>query len=250
MDKNAIRDKLINFAENDAEKVMKEESQDWEEDKDPNEYPLEFVLRVIFDEHIRWELAWAAPDELRNRLGHLDVNKIAQIDESELKKIMSTPKALHPYVNKMPRQIIRACKFIVDRYNGDARQIWKGSLYAKDIENRFDEIPQIGQKKASMAVNMLVRDYGIPILDKERQGIDVSYDIHVRRVFIRTGLVDNDSLDEVIKAAQVLNPQYPGALDYPAWVIGQKWCKKTNPLCSDCILASVCPKLLTRSVPE
>jgi hypothetical protein len=39
-----------------------------------------------------------------------------------------------------------------------------------------------------MAVEILARDLGIPL--REMSGSDVAYDVHLRRVFLRTGLAD------------------------------------------------------------
>jgi len=39
-------------------------------------------------------------------------------------------------------------------------------------------------KKAAMAVEMLERDLGVPVRDMG--GSDIAYDVHARRVFLRT----------------------------------------------------------------
>jgi endonuclease-3 len=48
---------------------------------------------------------------------------------------------------------------------------------------------------------------------------------------------------DVVNAARQLNPEYPGELDYPAWLIGRNWCLPTNPRCKECYLNGVCPKI-------
>ena len=50
-------------------------------------------------------------------------------------------------------------------------------------------------------------------------------------------------MNDVIKAARKLNPEYPGELDYPAWIIGRKWCLPKNPKCDECYLDEICPKI-------
>ncbi|MCL4339947.1 MAG: hypothetical protein JRN37_00465 [Nitrososphaerota archaeon] len=173
------------------------------------------------------------------------------MDAKELEKVMfkktdsegNRLPALHRY-KYMARRLIEASKLILEKYDGNASKIWKGPASAKELENRFREFKQVGQKKASMAVNILVRDYGIRITGDE-SGIDVSNDVHVRRVFRRTGLITRDNGKEVVEIARKLNPKYPGELDYPAWVIGMKYCKLSNPNCKDCPLNEICPKILT-----
>ena len=92
-----------------------------------------------------------------------------------------------------------------------------------------------------MAVNTLVRDYGIEISDMS--GIDISYDVHVRRVFLRTGLVKRDRESDMVLVARKLIPNYPGALDLPAWKIGRRYCHLRKPDCNHCWMKEVCPKL-------
>ena len=54
----------------------------------------------------------------------------------------------------------------------------------------------------------------------------------------------------VIKTARKLNPEYPGILDNPGWVIGRGYCHPENPKCDKCPISNVCPKLLNVKLPE
>lgn len=237
---NKIRDKLIEYSKNIPKETIDKDARG--QIKDPNEYALEFVFGVILDQGIKYYKAWSAPYELRNRLGDLNVRKIAKMNERELEEAIFKKPALHRY-KFMANRLIEASKLIIEKYDGDASNIWKGPVSAKELESRFREFKQVGQKKASMAVNILTRDFNIPITG-DKSGIDISNDVHVRRVFHRTGLTKGDS-EELINAARELNPEYPGELDYPAWVIGMRWCRPTNPNCKECPLNEVCPKILT-----
>jgi len=99
-----------------------------------------------------------------------------------------------------------------------------------------------------MATNILVRDFGVEVKDKT--GIDISYDIHIRRVFLRTGLASKDDMNLMIKEARKLNPKYPGVLDNPCWIIGRKHCHPQDPECNNCPISNVCPKLVNIKLPE
>jgi endonuclease III len=104
----------------------------------------------------------------------------------------------------------------------------------------------IGQKKAAMAVEILERDLGVPI--REMEGSDIAYDIHVRRVFLRTGFADEDSMEHMVAMARRLHPERPGKLDEPAWRVGMNWCHPQAPDCPACVLGGVCAKLIDRTV--
>jgi endonuclease-3 len=66
--------------------------------------------------------------------------------------------------------------------------MWSGKPTARQLFERLDKFEGIGQKKAAMAVEILERDLGVPI--SAMHGSDIAYDVHVRRVFLRTGLVE------------------------------------------------------------
>jgi uncharacterized HhH-GPD family protein len=246
-----IAKKLIEFGNelSEEEAVVKEHQTDLrgnklEEDEcNPVKNPLKFLFGVIFDQGIAWERAWKAPTELEKRLKHSDITKIAKMKKDELEDILRQQPALHRFPRKLADWLIEACKLLFSRYDGEAKNIWSGAPTAKDLENRFRGFKGIGQKKGSMAVNILVRDYDVPI-SGSKSGIDISCDIHVRRVFLRTELVERDSKDDMIEIARKLNPQYPGELDKPAWKIGSEWCHPQNPECNKCVLEKICQKLL------
>lgn len=96
-----------------------------------------------------------------------------------------------------------------------------------------------------MAVAILERDLRVPIA--HLSGNDIAYDIHIRRVFLRTGLVARDDRDEMIDIARALSPTQPALLDLPAWLVGRQWCRPGTPACTDCPLLDVCPRLIEKA---
>jgi endonuclease III len=83
---------------------------------------------------------------------------------------------------------------------------------------------------------------------KARRKLDLKPDIHVRRVFWRTGLVARNEVSDkaLIDAARCLAPDYPAVLDAPAWDIGRQWCRPRRPNCSDCPIGEVCRRVTDR----
>lgn len=95
-----------------------------------------------------------------------------------------------------------------------------------------------------MAVELLERYLQVPLDDLS--GSDIAYDVHVRRIFLRTGLADRDDVAHMVGRARALHPERPGALDGPAWDIGRRWCRPTEPDCPACPLVVACPRLIER----
>jgi uncharacterized HhH-GPD family protein len=207
--------------------------------------PFAFLLGVIFDQGIPYERAWRAPYELRERLGYLEPVRIVA-DPEAVRRAVARPPALHRYVNNMPTWIVAAAARVLDDYGGNAQRIWNDRPTAEELRRRFERFQGVGQKKAAMAVEILERQLGVPVTHLE--GSDIAFDVHVRRVFLRTGLAERDDQAHIVARARALNPERPGALDYPAWWIGHEWCRPADPLCEVCPLAMTCPRLLNRAI--
>jgi len=206
--------------------------------------PFAFLLAVIFDQGIPAERAWRAPYELMQRLGHLDPARLAA-DEAGVYAAVNQPPVLHRYREKLPPWLVAAARLVLSAYAGDVSRIWSDEPTAAELQRRLDRFPGIGQKKAAMAVEILERDLGVPIRDLH--GSDIAYDVHVRRVFLRTGLADYDDLDHMLDVARRAHPERPGAIDFPAWLVGRQWCHAGLPDCVNCVLRDVCPKDIDRA---
>ncbi len=207
--------------------------------------PFAFLLGVVFDQGIVAEKAWAAPFQLQSRLGFLSPERLAAADFAMISSAIAERPALHRYTTNMARYIQMTAIRVTEQYGGDASAVWSGVSSARELESRLREFTGIGQKKAAMAVAILTKIFKVPLLDVEE--IDVAYDVHVRRVFGRSGLTVSDDLRSVLTAARRAYPSFPGKLDYPAWVIGRRWCRPSEPLCLSCPLTAACPKLLRKS---
>lgn len=206
--------------------------------------PFAFLLAVIFDQGIPAERAWRAPYDLMRRLGHLDPARMLA-DPVSVRIAVAQPPVLHRYREKLPGWLVAAARIVLCDYAGDAARIWNDHPTARQLQQRLDRFPGVGQKKAAMAVEILDRDLGISI--GELDGSDIAYDVHVRRVFLRTGLAEYDDLDHMIDVARRAYPERPGAIDMPTWLIGRQWCHAGLPDCSACVLRDVCPKDIDRA---
>lgn len=212
-------------------------------DKEANEFlmknPNAFLFGVIFDQGILAEKAWSAPYKLKVRLGHFDLKKMVSLGPKRLKDKISQKPALHRY-NYLGEWIYEASKKLLAEYDGDAFNIWGGTPSAKETREKLKEFKGIGQKKANMALRILSRVFKIPFENLEV--VDVPYDIHVRRVFLRAGLAKKDTINTITEAARVVYPKEPSRLDV-VWHIGRNFCHSRNPACVPCPLRKVCPKI-------
>jgi len=154
---------------------------------------------------------------------------------------MSEPYSLHRFVERKSEALYLAIQRIEENYDGVASNIWADEPSSAEVVYRFLEFKEFGSKLSSMASNILAREFKIKFSDY--YSIDISADVHVKRVFSRIGLVPEDpSNNQVIYKARAMYPKFPGLLDYQTFRIGRSICKSRQPLCSECPLEKYCKK--------
>lgn len=207
---------------------------------DIRRFPHLYVLGCVVDVQMKSELAWMIPIRLAERAGSAEFQSLLSLRRTSLLKQLNGPPALHRYPVSMALRLWSALQRLQLDYAGDASRIWSARPSSATVAYRFLEFDGIGPKLANMATNILARQFKIPFRDY--YSIDVSVDVHVRRVLARLGLVAvNPTVEQVVYAARSINPEFPGVIDQPCFEIGRKWCKSTLPTCPECPLHRVCP---------
>jgi endonuclease III len=192
------------------------------------------------DQQMKVELVWKIPYEIQQRLGTFSFRSLAALKFPEVRHVISNPSKLHRYPGRMARFVYSAIQRIRHVYRGDASRIWRGKPSSADVVRRFLAFDGVGPKIATMAANILAREFKVPMSDYN--SIDISVDRHVRRVFTRLRLVDRyASVEQLTYTARAFVPEFPGLLDLPAFEIGKKWCRPKQPACPDCYMVGVCP---------
>jgi uncharacterized HhH-GPD family protein len=204
-----------------------------------------FLLGVLFTQGIPAERAWAGPFDLRARLGTLDLSYLAE-NPNAVREAFQRPPMLHRFKEVLPRWIVSAARRLLLEYEGDAERIWPTGAHVLDVTERLAAFDGIGRKKSVMTVEILTRHFGVDLAGRECG--QVAYDVQVRRVFLRSGLVAEDTRQAIEAAATAACPQAPGTLDLPAWLVGRETCRPRVPLCDECRLGAVCPRLVQRQV--
>ena len=182
--------------------------------------PLALVIAVCcMRTGIPSEGSYEVPQKIEKKLG-LDVKVLAECSPEELKKCIPGLAG-----GQASKAIIAFCKVIVEKYDGKVEKFWADKS-AKEVIEEADRIFGIGEKIASLLVNILHRNakalpYVKPFEDKNN--IDISADIHVCNAMEKLGLIsDSSDKEKVIEKARELNPKYPGQLDVPLWLLGKK----------------------------
>jgi endonuclease III len=208
---------------------------------DLESHPHIFVLACLMDQQIRAERAWRIPYQVGQAIGNLSFSAFRALNLDTLTQIFHS-NGLHRFNDKMADVFYRALQRIEIEYGGHAANIWLDQPSSARVVLRFLGFHGAGIKIATMATNILARDFKIEMSD--HTSIDISPDVHVMRVFKRLGYIHLDANElELIYTAREMNPIYPGILDFSVWEIGTQWCRETQPRCGQCYLSEHCPKI-------
>lgn len=207
---------------------------------DLDDHPHAFVLACVMNRQMKAERAWMIPYLFSQKLGGFKFEMLQELSLSRVKELMTEPEPLHRFPAIMSQNFYSAVQRIGRDYNGNASEIWANQPSSAEVVYRFLQFDGIGRKIATMAANILAREFKVPFADY--YSIDVSVDVQLRRVFTRLGLTRaEDDVEEITYLARAFHPAFPGLLDFPAWEIGVKWCRPQNPACNHCMMREVCP---------
>src|SRR3982074_3904715 len=81
--------------------------------------PLALLIGLVLDQQVKMEKAFAGPYELKRRLGHLEVRKIASMDPDKLNAVFRERPALHRFPGSMAGRVQALCKAQADDYRRD-----------------------------------------------------------------------------------------------------------------------------------
>lgn len=217
-------------------------SKDRESDELTNDlenYPHAYVIACVMDRQIKAEKAWGIPNQLKTRIGDFEFSTLKQLSQEDILLHFNQPTTLHRFNSEMAKHCYRAIQEIDNSYQSDASKIWADTPSSAELVFRFLQFSGVGQKIATMAANILAREFKIPLSDY--YSIDVSVDSHVKRVFQRLKLVDSSDTAGIIFKARVISPEFPGLVDHPSFEIGRSWCHVRSPNCAQCYMTDICP---------
>ena len=207
------------------------------------ENPFAFTLAAVLNRGTKAEIIWTIPYYLQKHIGDLEPYSIANKSVEDLERILLSLPVKPRYVTDAPRTLKELSNLVIREYGGDVTKIWQNKP-AHYVKATFQRIHGVGPGIASMIVLLLERCFGVQFTDVDHRNMDVKPDVHIIRVFHRLGLISELNQKKALEAARRLNPEYPGALDLPTWIIGKKWCTPFAPQCQNCPLTEVCSKII------
>ncbi|HVS50506.1 MAG TPA: HhH-GPD-type base excision DNA repair protein [Candidatus Dormibacteraeota bacterium] len=137
----------------------------WTEDPAANRLletdPLALLIGLVLDQQVKMEKAFAGPYELKRRLGHLDVKRIASMDPDKLSAVFRERPALHRFPGSMATRVQALCRAILKDYGGDARSVWKDARDGDDLAARIKKLPGFGEMKVKILIAVLAKKFDV-----------------------------------------------------------------------------------------
>jgi len=106
------------------------------------------LLGLLYDQRVRAQYAFTGPARLRDRLGHLDMRRIARMDGQALRDAFAVLPAVHRFTNRMADYTHGVAKVLVDDWGGSAEALWADGVDFPVIRDRVERLPGFGPQKA------------------------------------------------------------------------------------------------------
>jgi uncharacterized HhH-GPD family protein len=126
-----------------------------------NDDPLALLIGMQLDQQVPMEWAFMGPNTLKQRLGHLDANRIASMDEDEFVAVCCDKPAIHRFPAVMGRRIHAMCIVLADRYTEGPDLLWATAKTGAVLYDRLRELPGYGEEKAQIFVALLAKRFGV-----------------------------------------------------------------------------------------
>jgi uncharacterized HhH-GPD family protein len=119
-------------------------------------------MAMLLDQQVPLERAFSAPADLAWRLGYdPGVEELADYDPDALVAVFSERPALHRFPKAMAVRVQTLCQILVERYDGDAEQVWAGATTGQELLERVGALPGFGEQKAKIFVALLGKQVGV-----------------------------------------------------------------------------------------
>ncbi|MFF7986614.1 HhH-GPD-type base excision DNA repair protein [Streptomyces sp. NPDC007901] len=138
-------------------------AQDPEADELLSRSRLAALTGMLLDQQVPMEWAFKGPATIAHRMGtdDLDAHEIAAQDPEAFAALLSEKPAVHRYPGSMAKRIQQLCQYLVEHYDGDAENVWRGVGTGAELLKRLQELPGFGKQKAQIFLALLGKQLGV-----------------------------------------------------------------------------------------
>lgn len=119
------------------------------------ESPTALLLGVLYDSQFATRRAFSAPLRLRERLGHLDIERLASEEPAIMVEIFLRKPALHRFPRRYAGLTQKLAAALLATYGRDPDRLWTEAQSAEELGTRLMALPAFGVEKTNWTVGML-----------------------------------------------------------------------------------------------
>jgi len=123
--------------------------------------PLALLIGFALDQQVTVPTAFSGPLKLKQRLGTLDAQAIAQTDPARLEEVFREKPAIHRFPGSMAARVQELAATIVDDYGGAAERVWTEATDGADLKKRIAALPGFGDMKIRALTGVLAKRFGV-----------------------------------------------------------------------------------------
>jgi uncharacterized HhH-GPD family protein len=120
--------------------------------------PMALLIGFALDQQVTVQKAFAGPLVLRERLGSLDAEVLA---ETDLEPIFREKPAIHRFPANMARRVQALAAHVRDNYGGEAARIWEQAPDAQTLQANLSALPGYGEMKVKSLAAVLAKRYAV-----------------------------------------------------------------------------------------
>jgi uncharacterized HhH-GPD family protein len=122
--------------------------------------PMALLIGFALDQQVSVQKAFAGPLALRERIGSLEPEVLA---EADLEPIFREKPAIHRFPTNMARRVQALAAHVRDNYDGDAARVWQQAPDAQKLRANLEGLPGFGEMKVKALAAVLANRYGVKV---------------------------------------------------------------------------------------
>ena len=120
--------------------------------------PMALLVGFVLDQQITVQHAFAGPLAIRERIGSIDADTLA---EADLEPVFRQRPAIHRYPGSMAKRVHDLAVHIRDEYGGDAARVWTDAADADELRANLGALPGFGEMKIKALGSVLAKRFGV-----------------------------------------------------------------------------------------
>jgi uncharacterized HhH-GPD family protein len=125
--------------------------------------PMALLVGFALDQQVSVQKAFAGPLALRERLGAIDANTLA---EADLDPVFREKPAVHRFPGAMAKRVHALAEHVREQYDGEAERVWSDAKNADALRANLAALPGFGEMKVKALGAVLAKRFGVAAAKK------------------------------------------------------------------------------------